>query len=252
MKTIKLSTYIGTAALLLAGLIALLGCENNKWLHSGSTTNDSCRVADNINVIFCTPDGFKKVPYSDFWSFYTDAFEPNECLEEAKKYYGADYKDQCRETWRGFYINAEYSDKSLFVSIYDGNSKKKHILKKSRTDWADITDEDISLMLHVVIGKTFQTELSEKVYKDTLMDSGQCALLISEVFGKNKFALRYERLSEFSETNYTEPIDSLYHYEITIRGPVFFIYDVARDTIFPTEEHRLEAFRIWNTIQFEE
>lgn len=250
MKTIKLSACIG-AALLLAGFIALSGCESNKWLHSGNSENDSCRLADNINIIFCTPPGFKKVAYSDFWTFYTGILDPKGCLDNAKKY-RADYREQCDETWRGFYINVEDSGKKLFVSINDGNSKKKHILRKSKTGWTTLTDEYTSFLSRQVIGKTFQTELSEKIYIDTLLDTYQSALLISEVFGKNKLAWRYERLTEFSDRSYTEPIDSLYHYEITIRGGVFFIYDVARDTIFPTEEHRLEAFRIWNTIQFEE
>lgn len=250
MKTIKLCVYINVV-LLLAGFIALSGCKNNKWLHLGNATNDSCRLADNINIIFCTPLGFKKVAYSDFWTFYTRSCEPKECLEEEKKY-RADYREQFNETWRGFYINVEDSGKKLFAKIVDGNIKRKHVLRRCNTDWVPILDKYASFWSREVIGKTFQTELSEKIYIDTLMDMEQCALLISEVVGKNKLAWRYERTSEFSDRSYAEPIDSLYHYEITIRGGVFFIYDVARDTIFPTEEHRREAFRIWNTIQFVE
>lgn len=179
---------------------------------------------------FNPPVEYEKVNYNDYWSKWS---QNDNCIDSDSSV-----------DWKGFYCHKEDTFKKLYLSFFKDRISKK-------PSWPDYTSDDLDRRL-IYIPSLMRENLSKKTYFDAEIDKNKDSLLISEVVGRKRLAWRYKIYDEFNTNEYAEPIDSMYHFEMTIDGRVFFAYDVARDTIFPTEEYRQEAIKIWNLIEFDE
>ncbi|QQS27554.1 MAG: hypothetical protein IPM47_11660 [Sphingobacteriales bacterium] len=219
----------GYSIYLMALLLAVMLFCSHCRLSECKKDENGCFPIACSKVHFNPPVNYEKVTYNDFWSKWTGDGSCSGGLD-------AD--------WKGFYCHKEDTFKKLYLSFH----KDRLDQKPSRPNY---TPEDLADRINY-IGSLMREDLLLTMYFDAEIDKNKDSLLISEVVGRSRVAWRYKRLDEFNEMQFTEPIDSMYHFEMTIRGRVFFVYDIARDTIFPIEEYRKEAVRIWNTIEFED
>jgi len=190
---------------------------------------NNCILLECTNVRFNLPIEYEKVTYNDFWNNWSNN-------EKCFQIYGED--------WKGFYRHK--SDTLIKICFVLNKNSVSH-----KPTWKQYSSYDSTLRMYYT-GYLFGEKLTKNLYFDTESDKNKDSLLITEVVGRVRTAWRYKRLSEFQDMEYCEPIDSMYHYELTIHGRIFMGFDVARDTLFPIEEYRKEAFRIWNAIEFDD